>query len=140
MGRPRDEIDALLEDWAKRRREMLGIRHPLTAREYIGAVKCTLGARRDLHHGSTTGKVEQHWPEFPYVGELAMVNEAIKRASPTLKEIYDWHWTLEVPRDKRLRAQLMGLSPTMYWERVKVAKERIRGAMAIIESVRTLSA
>jgi len=131
VARRRDQIDLLLEAWATRRRELVGIRHPLTAREYLGAVKCTLGARRDLHHGSRSGKVEQAWPEFPYTGDLYLVNLAVKRMPPTLAEIVDWHWTLAVPRDKRLRADLMGISPDQYWKRVARAKEFVAGALAV---------
>ena len=131
MARRRDQIDLLMEAWAKKRRELVGIRHPLTAREYLGAVRCTLGARRDLHHGGRSGKVDQHWPEFPYTGDLFWVNLAVRRMTPTLAEICDWHWTLEVPRDKRRRADLMGISPDQYWKRVARAKEFVAGAIAI---------
>lgn len=133
MGKRRDEIDLLLESWARRRREVLGIRHPLTARDYLGAVKCTLGERRDLHHGARSNRVEQHWPEFPYTGDLHLVNIAVKAMAPALREIVDWHWTLEVPRDRRLRADLMGLSPNQYWSRVARAKHFVAGALAAVE-------
>lgn len=139
MGKRRDEIDLLLEAWAKRRRELLGIRHPLTAADYLGAPRCTLSARRDLHHGSRSNKLEQHWPEFPYTGTLFLVNLAVKRMKPTMVEIVDWHWTLEVPRDRRIRADLMGISPTHYWSRVGRAKEFVAGVLAGIESVRSES-
>ena len=140
MGRRRDEIDLLLESWARKRREVLGIRHPLTARDYLGHPRCTLAARRDLHAGSRSNTLDQHWPEYPYTGDLALVNTAVKQMNPTLREIIDWNWTLEVPRDRRMRADLMGISPRSYWERVKHAKSFIAGALAIVESVRTLSA
>jgi hypothetical protein len=139
VTRQRDEIDLLLEAWARRRREVVGIRHPLKASEYLGPLKCTLGQRRDLHAGATTNFADQAWPEFPYTGDLALVNEAVKRSPPTLREFFDWHWTLETPRDKRKRADLMGLSTRTYWERVKFCKVYVSGALAIVESVRTLS-
>lgn len=136
----KDAIDALLEKWARIRRELVGIRHPLTAAEYLGSPRCTLAARRDLHEGATSkGRVEQKWPEFPYRDDMAVVNLAVKSSSPTLQEIFDWHWTLEVPRDKRKRADLMGISADVYWKRVARAKERVAGAMSVIQSVRTHS-
>lgn len=137
MGKRRDEIDLLLESWAKRRREMLGIRHPLTASEYLGNPRCTLGARRDLHHGSKTNKLDQAWPEFPYTGTLFLVNLAVKRMNPTMRELVDWHWTLEVPRDRRLRADMMGISPSQYWSRVGRAREFVAGVLVGLESVQT---
>lgn len=139
MGKKRDEIDLLLEAWAQKRRELLGIRHPLTASEYLGNPRCTLGARRDLHHGARSNRLEQHWPEFPFTGTLFLVNLAVKRMKPTGREIIDWHWTLEVPRDRRLRADLMGISPTHYWSRVARAKEFVAGYLASAEGVRTES-
>ena len=137
MGKGRDEIDLLLEAWARRRREVLGIKHPLTASEYLGSPRCTLGARRDLHHGARSNRLEQHWPEFPYTGTLFLVNLAVKRMKPTMSEIVDWHWTLEVPRDRRLRADLMGISPTQYWSRVGRAREFVAGVLVGLENVRT---
>ena len=131
MARKRDDIDLLCESWAKVRRELIGIRHPLTAREYLGPLKCTLGARRDLHAGAKSNGVDQRWPEYPYTGDLYLVNLAIKRMPPSLAEICDWHWTLEQPRDKRLRADLMGLSRDQYWKRIARAKEFIAGALAV---------
>lgn len=139
MARKRDQIDLMLESWARRRREVIGIRHPLTAAEYLGAVRCTLGQRRDLHHGARTNVAVQHWPEFPYTHELFLVNLAVKAMSPTLREIVDWHWTLETPRDRRLRADLMGISPNQYWNRVARAKEFVAGALSVSPNVATLS-
>jgi hypothetical protein len=135
LAKRRDEIDLLMESWARVRREMVGIRHPLTAREYLGPLKCTLGARRDLHHGSRSGKIDQAWPEFPYRGTLFVVNRAVKAMPPTLAEVVDWHWTLSVPRDKRMRADLMGISPDQYWKRVARAKEFVAGALAVSENL-----
>lgn len=137
MGRKRDKVDLLLEAWARRRREVLGIRHPLTASEYLGAVRCTLGDRRDLHHGSRSNRLDQAWPEFPYTGTLYLVNLAVKAMSPSLREVVDWHWTLEVPRDRRIRAGLMGISPRAYWDRVSRAHHFISGALAMSDAVRT---
>jgi hypothetical protein len=139
MAKRRDQIDLLMDDWAQRRRELVGIRHPLTASEYLGAVRCTLGARRDLHHGSRSGKVDQAWPEYPYQGDLYVVNMAIKRMPATLAEICDWHWTLDRPRDKRMRADLMGISPDQYWKRVARAKEFVAGALAVAENFQNVA-
>lgn len=139
MARGRDQIDRMCEDWARVRREILGIRHPLTARDYLGAVRSTLGQQRDLHAGSrSSGRVEQHFPEVYLPGDQQLVNEAFHRMSPTLKEIMDWHYVCEHPRSKTLRADMMGISPRVYWDRVTRAKTFIEGACAIVACVRTL--
>jgi hypothetical protein len=124
MGR--DSTDRLIEDWARIRREIVGISHPLRTGDYLGAPRCTLAARRDLHAGATSpGRIDQQWPEFPYQGDSFLVNQCFKGMPPVLKEIMDWHYTLPVPRNKRLRADMMGIGPNDYWDRVKQAKERV---------------
>ena len=138
MARNRDQIDQMCEEWARVRRELLGIRHPLKASDYLGPMRSTLGQRRDLHAGARSpGRVDQHFPEVYRPGNQQLVNMAFHRMPPCLAEVMDWHYVLEVPRDKRLRADLMGLSPRVYWERVKRAKTFIEGAVAVVESVRT---
>jgi hypothetical protein len=137
----RDHIDQMCEEWARVRRELLGIRRPLRASDYLGPIRCTIGQRRDLHAGSSsTGRVEQHFPEVYMPGNQQLVNTVFHRMPPCLAEIMDWHYVLEVPRDKRLRADQMGLSTRVYWERVRRAKTFIEGAVAIVDSVRTQSA
>jgi len=137
-GKRRELVDILLEAWARERRELLGLRHPLSAREYIGPLRCTLSARRDLHAGARSeGRRVEHWPEFPYTGDLALVNLVVKATPEPLRSIYDWHWTLERPKDKRQRAELVGLSSTVYWHRVGFCRERVLGALAVLDSVRT---
>ena len=134
----RDHTDRLIDEWARIRREVLGIKQPLLAKDYLGAPRCTLSSRRDLHAGaSSSGRIEQHWPEL-YVGNSAIVNWLFWRANPSIKEIMDWHWTLEKPRNKGIRAELMGLSRRVYWERVNRARHYVEGGLALVESVRTL--
>lgn len=70
-------------------------------------------------------------------GTQQLVNTAFHRMSPTLQEILDVHYVVQTPRDKRLRADLMGISRNQYWDRVRSAKLFIEGALAIVESVRT---
>ena len=135
----RDATDQIIEQWAKIRREVIGIRHPLKTTDYLGAPRCTLSSRRDLHAGaSSSGRVEQHFPEV-YTGTAALVNWLFWQSKPWMKETFDWHWTLEKPRDKRVRADLMGLSPDTYWKRVARVKCYVEGGLALAESVRTVS-
>lgn len=132
----RDRTDRIIDSWAQVRRELLGYTEP---RRYLGGVRCTLAARRDLHHGARSGKVEQNWPEFPYQGDAALVNEVFKRMPEALQEIMDAHYVATTPRSKSLRADLMGLSVRVYWERVNRVRAAVDGALAVVESVRTLS-
>jgi hypothetical protein len=99
---------------------------------------CTLGARRDLHHGArSTGRVEQHFPEVYPPGIPTLVNAVFKQMPEPLQDVMRWHYVLEVPRSRSLRARLMGMSPRVYWERVGRAKGFVGGALAVVESVRS---
>ena len=134
--RRKDDADDACEQWANPMRELLGLVAP---REYLGSVRCTLAARRDLHHGSRSGRVEQRWPEFPFRDQSLAVQMAYRRLPEPLQEIMVAHWCVLTPRDKRLRAELMGISPREYWLRVGRAKAAVYGALAVAESVCTLT-
>jgi hypothetical protein len=136
MVRRTDSIDSACEEWALAVRRM---EHPQLAKEHVGALRCTLAARRDLHHGSRSGKIDQQWPEFPFQGVAATVNVVYRRLPACLQEIMVAHYVALTPRSKSLRADLMGLSVRLYWERVGRAKAAVSGAFAIVESVRTVS-
>lgn len=136
----RDAADAACEEWAIPMRELLGLTLPLLASGYIGSLRCTLAARRDLHHGSRSTKVVQHWPEFPFRGRAALVHAVYQRSPEPLQEILVAHYCVTTPRSKGLRADLMGLSTRQYWERVGRAKASVHGALALYETVRTVSA
>lgn len=138
--RRRDAVDMACDEWAIAMRELLGVTQPRLAKDYLGAVRCTLSARRDLHHGGTSGRVEQHFPEYPFRGTAATVNAVYRRLSEPLQEILVAHYVAMTPRSKPMRADLMGLSLRVYWERVGRAKASVDGALAIVETVRTVSA
>jgi hypothetical protein len=135
--RGRDRIDKICDEWGAIRRELLGYATPKLAKDQLGAVRCTLAARRDLHHGGKSGRVEQHFPEYPFRGDAAVVNAVYKRLAEPLQEIMDAHYTATTPRSKTVRADLMGLSVRVYWERVNRVRAAVDGALAIVESVRT---
>ena len=136
----RDSADVAAEQWAIPMRELLGVTHPRLAKEYVGALRCTLECRRDLHHGGTSGKLEVHYPEYPFRGDAALVNAVYRRSPEPIREILVAHYVVLTPRSKTVRADLMGLSARVYWERLARAKAAIFGALAIVESVRTVSA
>jgi hypothetical protein len=129
MGRRRtDSIDLACREWARERRRILGLDDFTTAREMIGALRSTLGQRRDLHAGATsTGRVEQHFPEV-YVGEALEVHRAYRAMRPELKDVLDVHYVARAPAD--LKAEALAMSPKAYWTRVSVAKSYIEGWLA----------
>jgi len=135
----RDSADVAAEAWAIPMRELLGLTQPRQAKDYVGGLRCTLAARRDLHHGSR-GKVEVHYPDYPFHGDAALVNTVYKRLPETLQEIMVAHYCVTSPKSKLLRAELMGIGPRAYWSELARAKAAIFGALAVVESVRTVSA
>jgi hypothetical protein len=144
MVRRLDQIDQSVSRWAATKRQLLGLTEQ---RGFLGPMRCTLAARRDLHAGAKAfGQVGQTWPEFPFRPgtDEWVINSAYRRMSEPLAEIVIAHWVVLEPRDKGIRAELMGLSRRVYWERVGRAKEFMAGALAGAasvpsESVRTLS-
>ena len=138
-----DDVDVACDGWAVVMRELLGLRDPDHARGFLGPLRCTLAARRDLHHGARTEKPEQHWPEFPFARcqpEVLTVHHVYKRLDDPLAELLVAHYVILTPRDKRIRAELMGLSPRVYWDRLARAKAAVQGALLVVDTVRTLSA
>lgn len=135
-----DSTDQLIFAWARVRRELLGHTLPRLARHQLGAPRCTLSERRDLHHGSRASKVDQRWPEFPYTGDGAIVNEIFKSLDEEKQLVMEAHYVYTVPRSRAVRAELMGLTVRTYWDRVRDIRSRVQGAMAIVQSVRTHSA
>lgn len=140
MARRPDQVDVACDGWAVVMRELLGLREPNSARGFLGPLRCTLAARRDLHHGGRTERPDQHWPEFPFAGcrpEVRTVHQVYKRLETPLAEILVAHYVVLSPRDKRLRADLMGISPKHYWERLGRAKSAIQGALFVADDVYT---
>lgn len=134
----RDHIDAWCEHWAEAVREHFVRTAPKRSSDVLGSVHCTLAARRDLHHGGHShGRVEQHWPEFPFVGDNAVVNTVYKHLPEALQEVMVVRYVILSPRDQRVRADLMGLSWRTYWDRVARIKATVQGAFVIVETVRT---
>lgn len=120
-------IDSLIRDWSKVRREILGVDDPELARGYVGAIRSTLGQRRDLHAGSKSNKIEQHYPEV-YEGDSRFVNQAFQRMRPELKAIMDVHYCAKAPA--QVKADFMALSIQGYWNRVNDVRAFVEGYIA----------
>ncbi len=125
MGRRRaDWVDSACRDWAAVRRHLLGLDDPemrgATAAQFLGAVRSTLGARRDLHSGARSiGRVEQHYPEV-YVGQALDVHRAYQSMRIELRNMLDVHYVARAPVEDK--AQALAMSRAKYWQRVAVAK------------------
>ena len=131
MARKDDSIDILFRRWAVTKRQILGLdpmdADPIDATkggkclpsEYLGAVRCTLSERRDLHAGSRSNVVSQHFPEV-FTGTSFEVNRAVKHMSPTLQEIVDYHYVRPAPI--KVKVHRLGVSWKTYWDRVQRAK------------------
>jgi hypothetical protein len=135
MVRRLDAVDQSVSSWANTKRQLLGLTEQ---RALLGPMRCTLAARRDLHAGAQAfGQVGQPWLEFPFRPgtDEWVINSAFRRMSEPLAEIVIAHWVVLEPRDKGIRAELMGLSRRVYWERVGRAKEFMAGALAGAASV-----
>ena len=122
MGRrKRDLVDHACDQWGAVLRENYGLREP---QDYLGAVRCTLAERRDLHHGSTSGKVEQHWPEVH--GDLGWcVSRAYQHMRIDLREVLFCHYV--VPGVAKSKIHRIGLDDRTYWERLGRAKAYVDG-------------
>jgi hypothetical protein len=120
--RGRDVIDVAIEEWARQRRRIVGVEAPLTAREFIGPVRCTLGNRRGLH-GKGNGRWDQPYPEL-YTGRMVRaVNAAYWASNPRRKLILDVHYVM--PGQADAKAQAIGISRPTYYRRVQAARSFI---------------
>lgn len=129
MGRRREDfVDRACREWARERRRVLGLDEPRLASEILGAIRSTLGQRRDLHAGAVSyGRVEQHFPEC-YQGEALDVHRAYRSARPELKDILDVHYVARGPIG--VKAETLAVSVRTYWHRVGMAKTFVEGWLA----------
>lgn len=126
----RQRVDILCREWAKVRRQLLGLDDPQRSKDYLGTMHSTLGQRRDLHAGSRSNKVEQHWPEV-YTGEAAVVNQAFKALSPRHKQIMDCHYVYH--GDVDTKAELLCVSKSTYFDEVSGVRAFVEGWIARTE-------
>lgn len=120
-------IDNLCKQWAVTRRQLVGVDDPQKSKEYLGALRCTLAQRRDLHHGARSNKVEQHWPEV-YTGEARLVNEAFHAMRPWLRVVMDIHYVARAPIEAK--ADFLCISKAKYWHEVNDVRVFVEGWLA----------
>lgn len=129
MGRKAKNIaiDNLCREWGKIRRQVVGVDDPKVAKEYIGSLRSTLGERRDLHAGSRSNKVEQHWPEV-YTGDSYAVNQAFHSLSPFLRVVMEIHYCANAPA--KVKAEFLCVSLDKYWREVNIVRAFVDGFLA----------
>jgi hypothetical protein len=126
--KPKNEvIDTLCKQWAVTRRQLVGIDDPQLAKEYVGALRSTLGQRRDLHSGSRSNKLDIQWPEV-YTGEARLVNEAFHAMRPMLRVVMDIHYVAKAPA--QAKAEFLCMSVDSYWRSVCDVRSFVEGWLA----------
>ena len=130
MARKRDHIDAACEQWAFVRREIDGGGFTY-ASDWLGATRCTLAERRDLHAGSSSvGRVSQHFPEV-HEGPALSVARAFQHMRMSLREVLYAHYVVRAPA--KVKIERLGISPRHYWDRLGRAKAYVDGWLARAE-------
>lgn len=120
-------IDAHCKEWGRTRRKIVGVDDPELSKEYIGALRSTLGQRRDLHAGAKSNKVDQHWPEL-YENDAAIVNQAYHAMRPDLRMVMELHYAARAPAERK--ANFLCISIRVYWDRVNEVRTFVDGYMA----------
>ncbi len=125
MARKRDDVDVACEAWARVRAR---IDHGTfgETNDWLGACRCTLAEKRDLHHGSRSGRVEQHFPEV-HDEEGLIVARAVQHMRASLREILYAHYVVRAPI--KIKIEQLGIGPRLYWDRLGRAKSFVAGWM-----------
>jgi hypothetical protein len=133
MGRPSNNayIDVICKEWGRVRRQLLGFDDPKLAKEYIGAMRCTLAERRDLHAGSRSTKLDIQWPEV-YEGRSRLVNAAFKSLDPYYKIIMDLHYAAHVA--PTVKADMLSIDTRTYWRKVADVRQYVDGFLAAVDA------
>lgn len=115
-----DATDFVCYQWARVRRQLLGLDSPHLAREFLGALRCSLGNVQRHHDGagSFTAR-EQVFPEL-FTGDALLVNRAVKAMRPELRILMDLHYTMG--RGAMRRAEQLGIPKRRYLDRLRAAK------------------
>lgn len=124
MARRRDAVDLACEAWGMVRRRIDTGRFG-EASDWLGAVRCTIAEKRDLHAGATSnGRVVQRFPEV-MEGEALIVARAFQCMPITLREVLYVHYV--IPSRATVKMDRMGISPKHYWDRLGRAKSYVAG-------------
>lgn len=129
-----DEIDLWCQDWARQRRQMLGL-DPLEPRDRIGKLNSTLGAIKSDQEGASQGSPAQTFPEV-YRGMSLLVHRAVREMNPSWAAVLSEHYVNH--RDRKgdhvpvkIRARNVGLEPSAYWKTLALAKGYVHSFVTI---------
>jgi len=124
-----DEIDLVCQEWAKSRRKQLGMDDPrmekAASREFVGAIRSTLGQRRDLHAGARTNITDVHQPEGFYTGTALAVHQAFKRLNPFQQSVMQVQYVLKAKALQR--ADLMAMDVVTFYRHLGLVKGIVWG-------------
>lgn len=127
MARKIDAIDLACFEWAAVRRDIDKGRF-LKGSDWLGAMRCSIAEKRDLHAGSrSVGLVSQAFPEV-HTGQGLLVSQAYQHMSLQLRESLYVHYV--VPLKPQFKIDLWGISSSHYWDRVRQAKTYVSAWMA----------
>ena len=130
MGRRReDAIDVACKAWARQRRLVLGLDEPVKASQYLGAIRSTLGRKRDLPTGARSTKPTGG--EFPevYTGDALQVHLAYLKMRPGMKAVLDVHYIARAPLEDK--AEALSTSVSNYFTLVREAKGFVEGRLSV---------
>lgn len=122
MARKRDAIDLAFEQWATIRRQ-IDAGSFAESTDWLGACRCTLAEKRDLHAGSR-GPVVRHFPEV-HQDEGLVVARAVQHMRLPLREIVYAHYVVRAPI--KVKIERLGVAPRLYWDRLGRAKAFVDG-------------
>lgn len=127
-----DYIDVLCSQWARPRRELIGLipshEIKLEPREMLGKLRCTLGQVREDGEGASQGTFNQNFPEV-YLGDILVVHRAWTRMRGPLKLTMYGQYVLREMKVK-VKAAEFGFSVAQYWINLTAAKEYVAGYIA----------
>jgi hypothetical protein len=124
-------IDKVCREWGQIRRQLVGIDDPKLAKDYIGALRSTLGQRRDLHSGSKSNKLDIQWPEV-YEGDAKLVNDAFHRMRPYLRVVMEIHFCANAEAQRK--ADFLCVSLAVYWREVNEVRSFVEGWLACCDT------
>lgn len=136
--RGRDQVDNYCDCWAYQWSQLFS-ENPKQAREYIGALKCTLGRVRELYDGASSTTVSLRPMPEVFLGHGLVVAVALRYMDQTHREIIGVHYLVRfynLDTGERLNdrikvatlASLMGIHPSEYDARRRAAKAIIETA------------
>ena len=120
-------MDLKIKEWARVRRQVVGVDDPQKSKDFIGALRSTLGQRRDLHAGSKSNTLDIHWPEV-YEGESGLVNQAFHKMRPWLRVIMDTHFVANAA--PQIKSDFLCISLQSYWREVNDVRTFVEGYLA----------